>query len=377
VSGSGAPTWLFHYEGKQWDATLGLYDFGARLYDPAVLRFVTPDSARQLASPYVFASNNPLNMVDPSGNLSLWAQVGIGAAMTTVAIIGVVLSVMSLGAFAPAMAAAESGLAGATVGGEAAATAGIVGGEGAAMAGAAAGEAVVESTAVAGAGEVVAGVDAAVAAAAPLTTAQTVGQNMAYVMWTAMTGGWFSGAGTGGLMYDVEHGRDFTAGGFFEAMGVGAITGLAGGGIGGLASMPAAVGLTQGMGLVANVMTRVLMRAALGMIGTDVATLLTDACTGKKVTVQQMLLSSAQGFGAGALSGAFSGLTAVGNLPAAAAITAHETRLFNVATAFKTALEAIKQKASSNDAIRGYAMGGVLLTAGYSMWARHELGKSS
>ncbi|WP_168790570.1 RHS repeat domain-containing protein [Paraburkholderia aromaticivorans] len=376
-SGSGAAAWLFGYEGKQWDATLGFYDFGARLYDPALLRFVTPDSARQLASPYVFASNNPLNMMDPSGNLSVWAQAGIGAAMTTVALVGIVLSLVSLGAFAPAMAAAESGLAGATVGGEAAATAGLLGGEGAALTGATAGEVVVESTVAAGTGEVVAGLDAVVAAAAPLTTAETVGQNMAYVMWTAMTGGWFSGAGTGGLMYDIEHGRDFTAAGFFEAMGVGAITGLAGGGIGGLASMPAAVGLTQGMGAAANVLTRVLMRAALGMIGTDVATLLTDACTGKKVTVQQMLLSSAQGFGAGALSGTFSGLTAVANAPLASAIGAVDKELVRVSTAFKRAVDTIQQKATSSTAINGYLLGGGLLVGGYTYWGLSQLDKNS
>ncbi|MGE8159877.1 RHS repeat domain-containing protein [Paraburkholderia sp. NPDC080076] len=366
-AGSGAPSWLFQYAGKPWDATLGLYDFGARLYDPALLRFVTPDPARQFASPYVFASNNPLNMVDPSGNISLWAQIGIGAAMVAVIAAGIALSFVTFGAAAPAAAAADGALAGAALGGEAAAGAVAVGGEAAgAAAGAAAGEVAVEGAA-AGATEVAAGASASVEAAAPLTTAQVVAQNATSVLWSATTSA-ISGAGTSGLQYDVQHGRDFTAKGFFEAMGTGALTGFASGGIGGLATMPATLGLSQGMSATASVAFRALTKATAGMIGKDVSTLLTDAVSGQKVTVGQLLLSSAQGFGTGALSGAFSGVKAANGGPASTAVSASDKAIVRVSSVINGAVDTLKQQATSQAAIAAYIAGGYFLVTGYTVW---------
>ena len=360
ASGSGASSWLFHFTGKPWDADLGLYDFGARLYDPALLRFVTPDPARQFSSPYVFASNNPLNMIDPSGNISLWAQVGIGLAMVAVIAAGIALSVVTFGAAAPAAAAADGAMAGAAIGGEAAAGAVAVGGE---AAGAAAGEAVVEGAA-AGAGEVAAGASASVEVAAPLTTAQVVGQNAASVLWSATTSA-ISGAGTSGLQYDVQHGRDFTAKGFFEAMGTGALTGFVSGGIGGLASMPATVGLSQGMSTTTSVLFRALTGATTSMVGKDVSTLLTDAVTGQKVTVGQLLMSSAQGFGTGALSGAFSGVKSANTTTA---VSASDQQLVRVSNVLNSAVDKLKQQAMSQTAIASYIAGGWFLASGYTVW---------
>ncbi|WP_193727860.1 RHS repeat domain-containing protein [Paraburkholderia franconis] len=362
-TGAGASSWLFQYAGKEWDAALGLYDFGARLYDPALLRFVTPDPARQFASPYVFASNNPLNMVDPSGNLSLWAQIGIGAAMVAVIAAGIALSFVTFGAAAPAAAAADSALAGAAVGGEAAGAVAVGGEAAGAAAGAAAGEVAAEGAA-AGATEVAAGASATVEAAAPLTTAQVVGQNAVSVLWSATTSA-ISGAGTSGLQYDIQHGRDFTAKGFFEAMGVGALTGFASGGIGGLATMPATVGLSQGMSQTAGVLFRALTKATASMIGKDVSTLLTDAVTGKKVTVGQLLLSSAEGFGTGALSGTFSGVKGAN---ANNAVSATDRAIVRASTLINKAAEVAKQQATSQAAIAAYIAGGYFLVTGYTVW---------
>ena len=97
-SGPASADWLFLYAGKEYDSGTGLYDFSARLYDPALLRFLGPDPARQFSSPYVFASNNPLNFMDPSGNISVWAQVGIGIAMAALAVAGIALSIVTAGA---------------------------------------------------------------------------------------------------------------------------------------------------------------------------------------------------------------------------------------------------------------------------------------
>ena len=71
----------YRYMGQEWDAEVALYNFGARMYDPLLRRFLSPDPARQFPSPYVFAANNPLTVTDPTGDLSLWGRIGIGVAM--------------------------------------------------------------------------------------------------------------------------------------------------------------------------------------------------------------------------------------------------------------------------------------------------------
>ena len=60
------------YSGKEYDHRdgLDLYDYGARLYDPAASRWTSPDPLCEKyyhLSPYVFCLNNPVNCVDPDG----------------------------------------------------------------------------------------------------------------------------------------------------------------------------------------------------------------------------------------------------------------------------------------------------------------------
>jgi RHS repeat-associated protein len=66
----------FKWNGKEFDAETGLYNFGARYYSPGVGRFVTPDpkvlSAQRMFDPqqwnmYAYARNNPLKYTDPDG----------------------------------------------------------------------------------------------------------------------------------------------------------------------------------------------------------------------------------------------------------------------------------------------------------------------
>lgn len=98
--GSGAPV---TFCGRLWHARVGLYYFGARWYDPALGRFITPDAytarpddARLVLAPgeataqvrrreqllqdwlkrpatrdlYAFCANDPVNCVDPNGHWS-------------------------------------------------------------------------------------------------------------------------------------------------------------------------------------------------------------------------------------------------------------------------------------------------------------------
>ena len=58
--------------GKEWDHQHGLdlYDFGARLYDPAVGRWTTMDPLCEKyhsVSPYAYCHNNPVNRIDLDG----------------------------------------------------------------------------------------------------------------------------------------------------------------------------------------------------------------------------------------------------------------------------------------------------------------------
>ncbi len=65
------------YSGKEYDHRdgLDLYDYGARLYDPAAVRWTSPDPLCEKhyhLSPYVFCLNNPINAIDLNGD-SAWS----------------------------------------------------------------------------------------------------------------------------------------------------------------------------------------------------------------------------------------------------------------------------------------------------------------
>ncbi|MGC9084522.1 MAG: RHS repeat-associated core domain-containing protein, partial [Anaerolineae bacterium] len=62
------------FTGQRWEPTLGLYDYRARFYDPALGRFLQPDPiVPQAGDPsslnrYAYARLNPLRYVDPTGH---------------------------------------------------------------------------------------------------------------------------------------------------------------------------------------------------------------------------------------------------------------------------------------------------------------------
>ncbi len=67
------------FSGRPYQEKLGLYYFGDRFYDAHTGRFTTPDPAQQFVSPYIYASNDPVSMVDPNGDFAFLIAVIVGA----------------------------------------------------------------------------------------------------------------------------------------------------------------------------------------------------------------------------------------------------------------------------------------------------------
>jgi RHS repeat-associated protein len=57
----------FRFTGAVWDSSTGLYKMGERYYDPSTGRFTQLDPA---GTGYVYASDDPVNLTDPSGLFS-------------------------------------------------------------------------------------------------------------------------------------------------------------------------------------------------------------------------------------------------------------------------------------------------------------------
>lgn len=70
----------FRFIGAIWDASTGLYKMGDRYYDPTVGRFTQLDP---LGEGYVYASDNPINFVDPGGLMPKRASGGGGVYVLT------------------------------------------------------------------------------------------------------------------------------------------------------------------------------------------------------------------------------------------------------------------------------------------------------
>ena len=77
IWGSGS-TQPFRYGGKELDRMHGLdcYDYGARMYDPGIGRFMSIDPKAEDyydTSPYAYCLNNPIKNTDPDGR-SVWSR---------------------------------------------------------------------------------------------------------------------------------------------------------------------------------------------------------------------------------------------------------------------------------------------------------------
>jgi len=75
AAGGGSPEAPeFGFTGQRFVAALGIYDYGARWYDPRLGRFLQPDTLvpdptdSQSLNRYAYVRNNPLNRIDPGGS---------------------------------------------------------------------------------------------------------------------------------------------------------------------------------------------------------------------------------------------------------------------------------------------------------------------
>jgi RHS repeat-associated protein len=74
----------FGFTGQRFEANLGIYDYGARWYDPALGRFLSADAVveapynPQTFNRYSYVRNSPTNRVDPTGNTSFWYEYEYG-----------------------------------------------------------------------------------------------------------------------------------------------------------------------------------------------------------------------------------------------------------------------------------------------------------
>jgi len=78
---SGAVVNPLRYTGRRWDADLGLYEYRSRYYDPQTERFISRDKDPGLLhypltqNPYLYASDNPLRYIDPTGSFLVLFQI--------------------------------------------------------------------------------------------------------------------------------------------------------------------------------------------------------------------------------------------------------------------------------------------------------------
>lgn len=271
-TGSAASSWLFQYAGREWDSSIGLYDFNARLYDPVLMRYLAPDAAMQYASLYLFASNNPINMYDLDGNIS---KIGSFFLSLALIVVGVAVSILTDGA-ADAIAFGA--------------------------------EATEEAKKAASASAKVLKV--------VLNTVISAGCGAAI------------GAGTAGLKYDITSGSSFTSQGFWSAVGTGAESGAISSALGGVGQNGGFFGGLNGVinGSAASLAQNIIYNTAGDVLGNVCSTLLADATTHTKPSWSQMSCSVAGGLVCGVVGGVVS--TAIGQYGTSDAAKTSATRTF-------------------------------------------------
>ncbi len=70
-SSSGVDNFRPKFGSHEWNQRTGLYNFGARYFDPSIGRFISPDPAGQFVSPYLYGADNPASYIDPDGRFAV------------------------------------------------------------------------------------------------------------------------------------------------------------------------------------------------------------------------------------------------------------------------------------------------------------------
>jgi RHS repeat-associated protein len=119
------PDVYYTFTGQEDDDDLGFYNYGARLYDPVLGRFISPDSIvqapddPQTLNRYSYARNNPLIYTDPSGNwfiiddIIISVLIAIGVGEEAAGTIGTITACAVVGA---GLGAATSAITGGDIG---------------------------------------------------------------------------------------------------------------------------------------------------------------------------------------------------------------------------------------------------------------------
>jgi len=103
------------FTGQELDEETGLYNYGARYYDPEIGRFVSADSIvqdytdPQTLNRYSYCRNNPVIITDPSGNIFIIDDIIIAAVTYVVANAAVIAEGAAIGAAIGGASAAVTG----------------------------------------------------------------------------------------------------------------------------------------------------------------------------------------------------------------------------------------------------------------------------
>ena len=126
------PNVNYTFTDEEDDDELGFYNYGARLYDPVLGKFLSPDSIvqapddPQTLNRYSYARNNPIVYTDPSGNFFILDDIIVILSSFLVTQLGVTAGITAYTIAATITYGAFSAVAGAALG---AATSAITGGD--------------------------------------------------------------------------------------------------------------------------------------------------------------------------------------------------------------------------------------------------------
>ncbi|EPX58417.1 Insecticidal toxin complex protein TcaC [Cystobacter fuscus DSM 2262] len=189
-----------------------------------------------------------------------------------------------------------------------------------------------------------------------------------------VAGSTLSSAGMSGLKYDVQHGRDFTAKGFFEAMGIGAAAGFASGVVGGVGGHATSglSGKKGRSGIAARIGAKAAVGGVSGAVSGDVTTILTNVQQ-HQPWYQGLAKSTVTGFAKGAGSSAASGAWSERvNIAKAAGVSDQTlTRVSNIVDKVKSAaLSGAAYKINGTAAF--FAMPGYVVWGAADSWGRQD-----